>query len=182
MVHDPVASRYAQALFESAKTAAQRHEAMDQLETIGSLLTQQPILREFMWNPDVDPDDKVGLLDRTLKGGWPALVKSFIHMVVSMGRSESLPQIVEAFREAVDASEGRLRVLVRSARPVSETSLNRLRAQLEAQEHKTIEMRTELAPELLGGVQIHLDHRVIDGSVRRQLDELREQLSSVRVH
>jgi F0F1-type ATP synthase delta subunit len=33
----------------------------------------------------------------------------------------------------------------------------------------------------LGGVQVHLDHRVIDGSVQRQLAELREQLTSVRV-
>lgn len=182
MAQDPVSSRYAHALFEAAKTSEQRHEAMEQLAMIGALLTQHPTLREFMWNPDVDPEDKVGLLDRSLTGAWPALVKSFIHMVVSMGRSESLPQIVEAFQALVDSAEKRLRILVRSARPVSEAAMTRLRTQLERREGKTIEVRTEIAPELLGGVEIHLDHRVIDGSVRRQINELRERLSSVRVH
>ena len=182
MSADPVASRYAQALFESAKTPERRRDTMDQLAMISALLKEHPTLREFMWNPDVDPDDKVGLLDRALKGGWPALVKSFVHMVVSMGRSESLPQIVEAFQAAVDAAEGRLRVLVRSARPLPHAALARLRTQLERREGKSIELRAEVAPELLGGMVIHLDHRVIDGSVRRQIDELRERLSTVRVH
>ena len=37
-------------------------------------------------------------------------------------------------------------------------------------------------PELLGGLQVRLDHRVIDGSVRRQLIELRERLTTARVN
>ena len=182
MAQDPVAGRYAQALFESAKTPEQRREAMEQLATIGGLLKQLPTLQEFMWNPDVEPTEKVDLLDRSLKGGWSSLVKSFVHMVVSMGRSESLPAIVDAFQAAVDAAEGRLRILVRSARQLSEASLKRLRTDLERREGKTIEVRTEIAPELLGGVVIHVDHRVIDGSVRRQIAELRERLTSVKVH
>jgi len=60
--------------------------------------------------------------------------------------------------------------------------LKRLRAALERREHRQVELREELDPELLGGLQVRLDHRVIDGSVRRQLADLRERLGAVRVH
>ena len=182
MPDDPIATRYAQALFDAAKAEGQLDEALEQLSFIGRLLHEQAALRQFLHNPDVDPDDKVGLFDRLLKGSWSALVRSFVHMVVSMGRSEFLAQIVQAFAAAVDRERGELRVIVRSAHPLPEAVLGRLRARLEHREHKHIHLKTELAPELLGGLQVMLDHRVIDGSVRRHLDELRQQLKTVRVY
>ena len=181
MAHDPVAARYAEALFNAAKADGTAPAVLEQLLFIGTLLRDSSDLTQLMRNPDVDPEDKVGLLDRVLQGRWAGAGKAFIAMVVSMGRAELLPEIVDAFQEAVDADEGRLRVLVRSVHPLPGTVIARLRASLERRERKSIELTTELAPELLGGVQIHLGHRVIDGSVRRQLTELRERLAAVRV-
>ena len=182
MAHDPIAARYAQAFFETAKAEGQVDEALDHLLLIGRLLHEHPDLRQLMLNPDVEPSDKVALLERVLKSSWSSAVRAFIQMVVSLDRAEYLPQIVEAFQTAVDKDQGRLRVLVRSAHPLSETVLGRLRMRLERREQKQIELETELAPELLGGLQIRLDHRVIDGSVRRQVDDLRQQLKTVRVY
>ena len=182
MVHDPIATRYAQALFEAAQAEGHSDETLTELALLGDLLRDHAQLRELLWNPDVDPDDKVGLLDRVLRGTWSSTVKAFVRMVVSMGRAEHLPQIIEAFQAAMDTAQGRLRVTVRSARPISEAAWKRLKTKLEHRERKHVEMTAELDPSLLGGVQILLDHRVIDGSVRRQLSELRDRLTSVRVH
>ena len=182
MAYDPIASRYAQALFESAAADRAVDDTLRDLRFIGTLFHDHPALRQLLLNPDVDPDDKVGVLERAFAGSWSHLLRAFFAMVVSMGRTEFLPQIVEAFQALVDAAQGRLRVMVRAAHPLSEAVLQRLRVRLEHREHKSVELETELAPELLGGVQIYLDHRVIDGSVRRQLTELRERLSAVKVH
>ena len=73
------------------------------------------------------------------------------------------------------------RQVVRSARTLPEETLKRLRGSLERREGKTIHLETEVDPRLLGGLQVQLYHRLIDGSVRRALDELRERLMSVRV-
>lgn len=192
MASDPIAARYAQALFESAKAEARVDETLETLSLIGQLIQEEPGLRQLLWNPDVDPEHKVGVLERALAGGLPApatggqagwsdLVRAFLQMVVALGRSEYLPQIVEAFGQAVDADRGRLRAVIRSAHPVPEPILNRLQATLQRREGKTVELRTELDPSLVGGIQILLDHRVIDGSVRRQLVDLKERLSAIKV-
>ena len=181
MAQDAVAARYAEALFLSAKTQRRLEETLEQLNLLGWLLRGQPVLREFLFNPDVEPDDKVGVLERALPGGWSDLVRAFLRMVLAMDRAEALPGIVEAFQDAVDEEQGRLRVTVRSAHPLSEDILARLRERLERRERKTIQLEARVEPELLGGLQVQLDHRLIDGSVRRQLDELKERLTSVRV-
>ena len=182
MAHDPVAARYARALFETAKADGTVDQALEQLLLIKQLLHNHPDLRQLMWNPDVDPDDKVGVYERVLKGSWSPLVRSFVHMVVSAGRAEFLAEIADALQAEVDKDEGRLHVVVRSTHPLSEPVLKRLRTKLERRERKQIDLHAEIAPELLGGLQIRLDHRVIDGSIQRQLADLRQQLKTVRVY
>jgi F-type H+-transporting ATPase subunit delta len=181
MPRDPVASRYAQAIFETAKAEGQVEEVGEQLALIGGLLRDHPDLRQLMRNPDVDPEDKIGILERTLKGSWSKLVRAAIEMTVAMGRASSIPEMTEAFQDFMDEDQGRLRVVVRSAYPLSETVLHRVRAMLERRERKQIEVASEVDRELLGGLQVRLDHRLIDGSIQRQLAELRQQLLSARV-
>ncbi len=182
MAHDPIAARYAQALFEVAKAEQQAEETLEHLTVFGELLRDHPGLRTLISNPGVHATEKIELLDRLVKRSWAKLVRSFVHMVIALGRADYAPEIVEAFRAAWDEDQGRLRAVVRSARRLPESVLTTLRTRLARREQKTIELETEIRPELLGGLQIGLDHRVIDGSVRRQIDELRERLSAARVY
>lgn len=179
---DPIASRYAHALFEAAKAGGQLDDALEQLTWIARLFYAHADLRSLMRNPGVDPQEKVGVLERSLKGAWSALTRAFVEMVVARDRAEFLPQMAEALQDEVDANRGHARAAIRSAHPLGDEALSRVRRHLERREGKRIELTTELDPALLGGVQVVLGHRVIDGSIRRQLVDLRERLMAVRVH
>jgi len=182
MSADPIASRYAQALFESAKAEGTSAQTLEQMMLLRQLLHDHADLRQFLGNPDVEPDEKVELLGRVLKSAWSGLLQAFVRMAVAFGRAERLPEMADAFEAAVDEDEGRMRVVIRSAHPLAEPVLKRITTHLERREGKMIDARTEVDPALLGGLQVVLGYRVIDGSVRRQLTELREQLAAVRVH
>ena len=182
MAYDAIATRYAEAAFDAAKEQHQLDQTLEQLLAVGHLISEHADLRQLIRNPDVEPQEKVGVLDRVLGGSWSPLVRSFVRMVVGFGRAEDLPQIAEALQERVDEEQGRTRVVVRSAYPLPAQALDRVRAHLERRERKQIELTTESAPELLGGLQLVLGHRVIDASVRRQLSDLKQRLSAVRVH
>lgn len=179
---DPIAARYAEALFQAAKREGQLLETLEQLSLLGRLLREHEGFQRLLGNPDIDPADKVAVVERLFKGAWASHVRAFIHLVASMGRSSSLPSMVEAFEALVDAEQGRLRVVVRCARPLPEPLRARLGSAMQRRERKQIDLHVELDPDLLGGVRIFLDHRVVDGSVQRQLEELRQRLTSVRVH
>jgi len=182
MALDPIAARYAQALFETAKAKEEVARTQEQLALLGRLMREQPDVQEFLLNPDVEPEQKVEVLHRAMQDSLTELVRSFLLMVLSFGRGESLLAIIEAFQAVVDADAGRLRVVVRAASELPRTLLERLKKDVERRERKTVELSTEVDPSLIGGVQVRLDHRVIDASVRRQLDDLRQQLKTVRVY
>ena len=182
MTDDVIAARYARIVFEVSKDARQLQETLEQLTLIGELLETHAEFQQLLLNPDVEPEEKVGMLGRAFKESWSPIVRSFLRVVVSFGRAELLGDMVRAFQHEVDLDQRRLRVTIRSARPLPESLLERLRQALSSREGKQIEFTTELDPTLLGGVQIVLDHRVVDASVRRGVTELRQQLKRVRVH
>ncbi|MBI3323648.1 MAG: ATP synthase F1 subunit delta [Candidatus Omnitrophica bacterium] len=182
MTDDPVATRYAQALFETAKASGQVEEALGHLSLLRRAMRMSPEVGRLLMNPGIELDEKMRIFNRTLGEEWSNLVRAFVRVVISFGRAGLLEEIIEAFEAIVDQARGRLRAVVRSARPLPEAVLERLRRGLERRERKEVLVETELAPELVGGVQIILDQRLIDGSVRRHLVELRQQLKSVRVN
>ena len=103
-------------------------------------------------------------------------------MVLSMGRAAHLVDIAKAFAERLDEARGIIRARVCSARPLEAPLKSRLKQILEHRENKQVELTEETAPELLGGMQVVLGSRMLDGSLRTQLDRLRQRLKTVRVH
>lgn len=182
MIESPVGARYAQALFESATAEGAVDGVLRDVTTLGGLIREHEELQGLLRNPDVDPEDKLGLLSRVTGATWAPLTRAFVQMVVTRGRAGFLPEIADAFREMVDHARGRLQVTVRSARPLPPALLERVRAVLAARERKEILLATETAPELIGGVQLLLGSKIIDSSVQHDLEALRQRLTTVRVY
>ena len=181
MVSDPVAARYAEALF-GRLAAEERLAAAEALEAIAQMIQGHDELPQLLRNPDVEEKDKVEVIGRLLGGAWPGPVRAFVHVVLSMGRAEHLAGMSEAFRALVDQERRVVRATVRSAHPLSEPLKDRLRRWIAKREDATVTVQEEVDPQLLGGVQVVVGHRVIDGSVQTQLVRLRQRLKRVRVH
>ncbi len=181
MTSDPIADRYAEALFALAKEHRDLDATWRQLQQLGQVIHEHPPLRQLLLNPDVEAVDKLRVVDRVLPGEFSPSAQAFLRLVLDMGRAESLPAIVEAFRDLVDGEQHRVRVLVRTARPLPSSLRTRLKSRLEHLGRRQVELTEETDPALLGGVQILFDRRIIDGSIQTQLAELRQQLKRVRV-
>ena len=182
MAVDPIAERYAKAAFESAKSENAVDETQEQLHLIKQLLEESADLRSLLLNPSIEPSDKVRVVDSALKSTWSSLVRSVFHVVVSMGRAEALSAIIDAYDEAVDVDRRRIKVMVRSAYRLSDQQLDLVKSSLERREKKQVLLETELSPELLGGMQLVIGNKLIDGSVKRQLADLKEKLQTTKVY
>ena len=181
MAADPIAQRYAEAAFETAKKDGVTDETGAMLSALAETARRDPEVDKWLVNPDVTAQEKLAALEHALKGQWPWVVKALIATMLALGRAEYLEQVAEAFAALVDRDEGRVRVLVRSARALPAASFSRLQRLLERWQGKQVALETEVAPALIGGLEIHVDHRVLNGSVQSELNALRERLRSVRV-
>jgi F-type H+-transporting ATPase subunit delta len=86
------------------------------------------------------------------------------------------PSIASYFHEIWDEERGVERAVVRTAVELDDATRDRIREQLSQQTGKTIEMETEVDPSLIGGAVIRIGDRLIDGSTRSRLRQLRGRL------
>jgi len=182
MAQDPVVARYAQALMESATESDVVSVVKEQLDLIALSIRKEPQLAQMMRDPGVSPKEKAAVFERGFKGGLNELVKAFVKVVLSLGRSALLAPMADAYNEEVDKAAQRMRVKVRSVSPLPQELLERLKSSLTASEGKEVVLEEESDSELIGGMQVVMDdHRVYDGSVLRQIEEIRQRLKSARV-
>jgi F-type H+-transporting ATPase subunit delta len=110
--------------------------------------------------------------------GYDPAVRNFIYFIVDHRRTELLREIEQAFGEELNARLGIAEAQVTSARPLSPEEKQQLTAALERQTKKKIEATFQEDKSLLGGAVVRIGSTVYDGSVREQLNRLREQLET----
>ena len=168
-----LAGRYARALFACA--AARKEEAAvgaDLDGCSGALAAALPFLRD----PRVSADRKKGLVRESLGQAAASLTADFLEFLIDKKRFGLLPVVARDFERLGLQARRLVRARVRSARPLAEADRKRLRARLEAFAGTGVELEFKEDPELLGGVSVRLGDWVLDGSLRGQLQSLKEAI------
>lgn len=106
-----------------------------------------------------------------------SLMASFLGVLAANDRLEQLPAIRENFEQLDDMAAGRVRILVRSAKALSDAERSAVRAKFEKITGKTVLETVEVQEDLLGGVTVEAQGRVYDGSIRTQLARLERRMA-----
>jgi F-type H+-transporting ATPase subunit delta len=148
------------------------------LETLEDLLTDENVARAFA-SPQLDDGRRVGLAISLAPEGFKADRVNFMKLLVLRRRTGIIGAIREEFERLVAESQGRVDLEVTTGRPLSPQTQQRIREELSRKVGRDTRVEISLDPNLLGGVVIRQGDRVTDGSVRRRLQELREQLTAI---
>lgn len=105
----------------------------------------------------------------------PTVVK-FLDYVFDRGRIGGLAQMSRFYDQMVDEMANRVHAEVRSARPLNQNSLGRIKQSLEQATHKTVLLDSSVDPSLIGGLVTKIGSTVIDGSVKKSLETMRAAL------
>ena len=179
MIDQSIAKRYATALLELVES--DRAGLAEKLLQFSDLVKQNQPLRQVLANPGVSQAERKQVLDRLLdKLKWQAPLPRFLHLLIERHRIEYLGAIARSFRDLVDEHEGRVRVEVASATDLDAKTEAELKRILTKGLGKDVIMSCQVDEELIAGVAVHIGGLVIDGSLRRQLDKLREDLATGR--
>ncbi len=174
MPHRPSALRYAQAVFHIA-------QERDQLDTWAGDLSQmsQALQNEefsaFLEHAKVPLDSKVRAIAEILPSTDP-LVQNFLSLLVSRGLAELAPQVEREYQRLLDELRGREHVEVYSAVPLVAQEEERVASFLKELVQKEVVLDTQLDPSILGGLVFRVGDKLLDGSTRTRLQELRKRL------
>jgi F-type H+-transporting ATPase subunit delta len=173
------AQRYASALADVALEQKNGEAMKRDLVAFVEMFSSSADLRNALESPAVNRDVKLKVITTIVtKMGLNAGVRNFICLVVDHRRTEMLREMVQAFGGELNKRLGIEDALVTSARELSVAEKNELTAVLERRTGKKIEVRFQEDSALLGGAIVRLGSTIYDGSVREQLNRLRERLGA----
>jgi F-type H+-transporting ATPase subunit delta len=177
-----VARRYAVALFGAARHAGAAEEILGDLGAVEELEKLHPSLRQFLESPDVLTERKLAVLSAAFKGRVHDLVARLLDLMLRKKRIQHFPFVHEEYRGLVEEELGIARAQVATAVPLDPALALELVKRLETLTHKQVRLEMRVDPAILGGVVTVVGGKILDGSLRHGLADLRERLLGVRVH
>jgi F-type H+-transporting ATPase subunit delta len=177
-----VAHPYARALFAEAKERERIDRVAADLKSLSDLEKEDPSFHDFLVSPEVLTENKRRFLETVFRPRMDPLSVDFLRLVVEKGRIDILPEIWREFELLVEEHRGVLQARVLTAVPLSGDQETRLKAQLDRLTGKNVVLKKVIDPAVVGGVVVHLGNKILDGSLRQGLDEIRRRLLIVEVN
>jgi len=179
-----IARNYATTLFTLAERqggegVAERYD--EAMREVAAAIRGEPRVREFLASPRVATEEKRAVVRKAFEGRVPDHVLRFLLVTTEKRRAGLLVEISAAYHELVDEALGRLRADVRLARPADEALQQRIREMLEQQFSAAVIPTFRVDPGVVGGVVIRVGDRVMDGSLRRRITQMRRRLLNARI-
>jgi len=172
-----LARRYAQALFGLAQEMQATERWLDELTEFTRLARENPELEQVLFTPLHPREERRKVLRELAKRlGLAGELSSFLLILVDENRTALLPAIRDEVRNLWDRSVGRVEAVVRSARPLTSEQEASIRDALSARVSAQVTLRTEVDPDLIGGVVARVGDLLFDGSVKTQLASLADSL------
>ncbi len=167
---------YARAFVDVARAEGRLGEVVDELFRFARTFESSEALRDALVDELIPVERRQAIVEDLLGGRASDVTTSLVSFVVGAGRGRDLPAIADRV-VAMAAHERDQEVAeVRSVIPLSDDQRQRLAEALSRATGKEVDVRVIVDPSVMGGLVAQVGDTVIDGSVRRRIDQLRELL------
>jgi F-type H+-transporting ATPase subunit delta len=177
MARGAAARRYAKALYALAREEGRPDDVRAELGRLKALLEANAELHDVLMQPIHPAAERRAVLARVSERlGSSPLLERFYGFLIRQRRLVDFDAIVREYERLADAEAGVTQAQVRSASPLRDEQLERVRRALAARTGRQVTLHVEVDPALIGGVVAQVGDLVFDGSLRAQLEHLRANL------
>ncbi|NQU08115.1 MAG: ATP synthase F1 subunit delta [Candidatus Abyssubacteria bacterium] len=176
MKADPIVSAYAEALFRLASAEEMADRVEEELHELERLYLGNAEMKEFINNPRIRAEGKKDALVELLGGKLSSVTLNHVHLIIDRERGRMLPKIAEEYYRLAGEARAKITAEVVTALPISDSSREKLGEQLGRLTKKDVYLRTRVDESILAGAIVRIGDKVLDGSVRNKLNQLKKQI------
>ena len=194
MVKDLLAAqRYAQALFEIARSLHQDESIEAELDSVSEALRKSPEIEKFLANPSLKTEEKRAFFKRIFqeqppKAGLPLsgnprvdeVLLNFFTVLFEKNRFYLIRDIAVCFKRIADEAQGQGVAEIYSADSLKPEAQNRIVQRLEKLAGYKITVKSVVDPSLIGGVVVKIRNKVIDDSVKTKIFQIKKELTKIQ--
>ncbi|MBR6191228.1 MAG: F0F1 ATP synthase subunit delta [Prevotella sp.] len=173
-----ISVRYARALLKCSIESKVEDQVYQEMQTLAESYIAVPELRRTIENPMVARDDKMSVLQSAVGKDVSDITKRLIDLVLKEGRENMMQFIANSYitlyRQQKNITRGKLTTAV-AVTPATEQKMRRM---VESRTNGTVEFKTEVDPDIMGGFILEYDTYRLDTSVKSQLNNILKQLAN----
>lgn len=147
----------------------------DELFAVVRLLETNPELRSALSDTSRATQDRSALLAGLLAGNVLPATAMLVQQAVSGGKG-NVEKVLADYQRIAASAQDEILAVVRSARELGDTELNRLSKALGQQYDTTVHLHVVVDPAVIGGVRIEIGDDRIDGTISSRIDDARRRL------
>ncbi|MGN1346018.1 MAG: ATP synthase F1 subunit delta [Eubacteriales bacterium] len=168
---------YGGGLYELAADEGLEERLLEETRVLRGLFERRYL--HLLTTPEIPKAERVGLAAEALDGRVHPYLANFVKMMVERGAACELPDCFAEYERLYFRRHGILRAVVESAVALTERQRERLTERLEAHTGKKIELTCRVLPDLIGGIRLSFDNRLMDDSARAKLNGIADSLTGV---
>lgn len=171
------AQRYAKAVFSLGVDSGEFERIGQEIGAVVEAIDTNDALRMILLSPQHDAEVKRGVVEAiAVKKGFTSTTKNFLLLLVDKGRLPLLPEMYRSYQKLSDEKAGRMNATVVTAAQLTEPLIKEIITSLEKKTGKKVSLSSEVDPALIGGVVIKIGDIIYDGSIKTQLNKLRDNI------
>jgi F-type H+-transporting ATPase subunit delta len=172
-----VARRYATALADVVTARGEAQEVQKELAAWAEMMQSNEQLLEVFRNPTIPYEQKRKVLNALIaRTRVRPTTANFLQVLLQNHRLAELGEVNKRFAQILDERSGVVSAQVTTARPVPQSSQDDLRAKLAGLTGKSVRLSFTTDEELIGGIVTRIGSTIYDGSVRNQLQQVKERM------
>jgi ATP synthase F1 delta subunit len=173
---EEIARVYAEALFEAAKDKDKLDRIHDELGQFADAVERDRDMQIFLFSPYFSSAEKRQGIERAVSGADPAFV-NFLELLIEKHRMPLIFRIRRQFEELWKEERRKLDVTLTSAVELDPQVVEKLGAEIEKQTGRSVDLRSSVDEDILGGLVLQVGNMVLDASVRNRLERLRKNIA-----
>jgi len=173
---DKTSAIYANAFFDVAQSVKQEVEWRDQLESLAAAWRDTPEILRFFARTQISKTEKKEVLRASLGGSIDPTLLNALCLLVDKDRMGTFMEIVADYRHLYNAKNNIAEGLVYSVRPLNVNELESLDREFSQRINKTVRFTNKTDPTLISGIKIQLENKVMDGSMKYRISQLKTEL------
>ena len=167
---------YAQALLELADARGATDQVAVDLHDISGVIDTQPTLGKYLGDPSISHVQRNEKLDRVFSGKTADVLVGFLKLLNAKGKLASIHGIAKSFQHLLDLRQGNQDVELTVPQRLGDQELEAVRVEISRKIGKHARITQKVDESIIGGLVLKIGDRLIDGSVKSQLESMKHRL------
>ena len=167
---------YANALLTVSKELNCIPKTGNSLQIIEQLVKQEKVFRAFFYTQRINPVEKVNILKSVLGDLINPVVYEFFTLLSERNEYQMFIAVATVYAKLQKESLNQIDVTAYSIEGIDKDIISTIVQGIEKSTGKSVELRTQMDKELLGGLKLRVGNTIFDGTIANQMAKMKKVL------